>query len=66
MAKKQTFEDKVNKKKKKDSESAPLERIKVIHAHNSKSSGHFKFKERMYTVPNGKKPDQFVQDLLSK
>ena len=64
MAKKQTFEDKVNKKK--DSGDNNLIKIKVIHAHNPNESGNFKFKEKMYTVPNGKTPDQFAKELLSK
>ena len=62
MAKKQTFEDKVNKKK----VSGNLVRIKVVHAHNPDNSGNFKFKERMHTVPKGKTPDQFAKELFSK
>ena len=58
MAKKQTFEDKVNKKK--ESGVNKVTKIKVIHAHNPNESGNFKFKEKMYTVPNGKTPDQFA------
>ena len=62
MAKKQTFEDKVNKKK----GAGNLVRIKVVHAHNSDNSVNFKFKEKMYAVPEGKTPDQFAKDLFSK
>ena len=62
MAKKQTFEDKVNKKK----GSGNLIKIKVVHANNPDNSGNFKFKERMYSVPEGKTPDQFAKDLFSK
>ena len=64
MAKKQTFEDKVNKKK--ESWVNKVTKIKVIHAHNPNESGNFKFKEKMYTVPNGKTPDQFAKELFSK
>ena len=62
MAKKQTFEDKV----KKSSGTATLVKIKVIHADNSDKTGNVKFKEKMYTVPNGKTPDQFAKELFSK
>ena len=62
MAKKQTFEDKVNKKKAK----ATLVKIKVIHADDPNKTGNIKFRERMYSVPEGKKPDQFAKELLSK
>ena len=62
MAKNQTFEDKVNKKK----ATGNLIRIKVVHAHNPDNSGNFKFKERMHTVPKGKTPDQFAKELFSK
>ena len=64
MAKKQTFEDKVNKKK--EFGVNKVTKIKVIHAHNPNESGNFKFKEKMYTVPNGKTPDQFAKELFSK
>ena len=64
MAKKQTFEDKVNKKK--ESGVNKVTKIKVIHAHNPNESGNFQFKEKMYTVPNGKTPDQFAKELFSK
>ena len=62
MAKKQTFEDKVNKKTSKSG----LVRIKVIHAIDSNNSGNFKFREKMYAVPDGMNPDQFAKELLSK
>tara|TARA_B100002052_G_scaffold255614_1_gene245934 strand:- start:17195 stop:17383 length:189 start_codon:yes stop_codon:yes gene_type:complete len=62
MAKKQTFEDKVNKKGGK----AALVKIKVIHADDPKNNGNLKFRERMHSVPEGKNPDQFVKDLFSK
>tara|TARA_B100001123_G_C15144601_1_gene961019 strand:- start:238 stop:426 length:189 start_codon:yes stop_codon:yes gene_type:complete len=62
MAKKQTFEDKV----KKSSGAAALVKIKVIHANDSDKTGNIKFKEKMYTVPNGKTPDQFAKELFSK
>jgi|TARA_B110000444_G_C18465788_1_gene422356 hypothetical protein len=62
MAKKQTFEDKVNKKGSK----AGLVRIKVVHAIDTENSGNVKFKERMHAVPDGKTPDQFVKELFSK
>ena len=63
MAKKQTFEDKV---KKSSGETATLVKIKVIHADNPNKTGNVKFKEKMYTVPNGKTPDQFAKELFSK
>ena len=63
MAKKQTFEDKVNKKK---STKASLVKIKVIHADDPNKTGNIKFRERMYSVPEGKTPDQFAKELLSK
>ena len=62
MAKKQTFEDKVNKKSRKTA----LIKIKVIHADDPNNKGHLKFRERMYSVPEGKNPDQFAKDLFSK
>ena len=63
MAKKQTFEDKV---KKSSGSGATLVKIKVIHADDSDKTGNIKFKEKMYTVPNGKTPDQFAKELFSK
>lgn len=62
MAKKQTFEDKVNKKGGKGA----LVKIKVIHADDPKNTGNLKFRERMYSVPEGKNPDQFAKELFSK
>ena len=62
MAKKQTFEDKVNKK----SGKANLVKIKVIHADDPNKTGNLKFRERMYSVPEGKNPDQFAKELFSK
>ena len=61
MAKKQTFEDKMKKK-----DSASLVKIKVVLANDSNKTGNIKFKEKMYTVPNGKTPDQFAKELFSK
>jgi|TARA_B000000475_G_scaffold56132_1_gene44190 hypothetical protein len=61
MAKKQTFEDKLNKGGAKD-----LIKIKVVHALDPNKTGNIKFRERMYTVPNGKTPDQFAKELFSK
>ena len=61
MAKKQTFEDKLNK-----GGSENLVKIKVVHALDPKKTGNIKFRERMYTVPNGKTPDQFAKELFSK
>ena len=63
MAKKQTFEDKVNKK---GATKASLVKIKVIHADDPNNSGNLKFRERMYSVPEGKNPDQFAKELFSK
>ena len=62
MGKKQTFEDKVNKK----SGKANLVKIKVIHADDPNKTGNLKFRERMYSVPEGKNPDQFAKELFSK
>ena len=62
MAKKQTFEDKVNKNNK----SSSKVKIKIIHANDPKNTGHLKFRERMYSVPEGKTPDQFAKELFSK
>jgi hypothetical protein len=62
MAKKQTFEDKVKKKNAK----ASLVKIKVIHVDDPSNSGNIKFRERMYSVPEGKNPDQFAKELFSK
>tara|TARA_B100000686_G_C15955478_1_gene555608 strand:- start:138 stop:323 length:186 start_codon:yes stop_codon:yes gene_type:complete len=61
MAKKQTFEDKMKKK-----DGASLVKIKVVLANDSNKTGNIKFKEKMYTVPNGKTPDQFAKELFSK
>ena len=60
MAKKQTFEDKLKKGGKN------LIKIKVVHALDPEKTGNIKFKERMYTVPEGKTPDQFAKELFSK
>ena len=60
MAKKQTFEDKLKKGGKN------LVKIKVVHALDPEKTGNIKFKERMYTVPDGKSPDQFAKELFSK
>ena len=60
MAKKQTFEDKLKKGGKN------LVKIKVVHAHDPEKTGNIKFKEKMYTVPEGKTPDQFAKELFSK
>ena len=60
MAKKQTFEDKLKKGGKN------LVKIKVVHALDPEKKGNIKFKERMYTVPDGKAPDQFAKELFSK
>tara|TARA_A100001011_G_C14321789_1_gene851101 strand:- start:76 stop:258 length:183 start_codon:yes stop_codon:yes gene_type:complete len=60
MAKKQTFEDKLKKGGKN------LVKIKVVHALDPEKTGNIKFKERMYTVPEGKSPDQFAKELFSK
>ena len=60
MAKKQTFEDKLKKGGKN------LIKIKVVHALDPEKTGNIKFKERMYTVPDGKTPDQFAKELFSK
>ena len=60
MAKKQTFEDKIKKGGKN------LVKIKVVHALDPEKTGNIKFKERMYTVPEGKSPDQFAKELFSK
>ena len=61
MAKKQTFEDKLNK-----GGAKGLIKIKVVHALDPNKTGNIKFRERMYTVPNGKTPDQFAKELFSK
>ena len=60
MAKKQTFEDKLKKGGKN------LVKIKVVHALDPEKTGNIRFKERMYTVPDGKTPDQFAKELFSK
>ena len=60
MAKKQTFEDKLKKGGKN------LVKIKVVHALDPEKTGNIKFKERMYTVPEGKSPDNFAKELFSK
>ena len=60
MAKKQTFEDKLKKGGKN------LVKIKVVHALDPEKTGNIKFKQRMYTVPEGKSPDNFAKELFSK
>ena len=59
MAKKQTFEDKLNK----DSANS-LVRVKVVHVNNVNDKS-IRFKGKMYSVPDGKNPDQFVKELIS-
>ena len=58
MAKKQTFEDKLKKGGKN------LVKIKVVHALDPEKTGNIKFKERMYTVPDGKTPDNLPRNCF--
>ena len=61
MAKKQSFGDKVEKKK-----GAGKDHIKLIRTSRSAKSGSLRFYEEMVRVPDGKGADGFIKDLLSK
>ena len=61
MAKKQSFGDKVEKKK-----GECKDYIKLIRTSRSPKSGALRFYEEMVRVPEGKGADSFIKDLLSK
>ena len=59
MAKKQTFESKVNKgdSKKKNS-------IKLIRSQVSDKTGAIRFFEEIVSVPEGKSPENYIKELV--
>ena len=61
MAKKQSFGDKVGKKK-----GMGRNHIKVIRTDRSAKSGALRFYAEMVSVPEGKNADGVVKELLAK
>ena len=61
MAKKQSFGDKVGKKK-----GTGKNHIKLIRTSRSSKSGALRFYEEIVRIPDGKGADSFIKDLLSK
>ena len=61
MAKKQTFGDKIGKKK-----GSSKNHIKLIRSGKSNKKGALRFYEEMIYVPEGKSADSLVKELLSK
>ena len=59
MAKKQTFGDKVGKKTVKN-------HIKLIRCRRSYKTDALRFNEQMVQIPDGKKADSIVKELLAK
>ena len=60
MAKKQTFESKLNKSGSKKNQ------IKLIRSQFSKSSQSIRFSEEMVTIPDGKSVDAYLKEITSK
>ena len=60
MAKKQTFESKLNKSDNKKNQ------IKLIRSQFSKSSQSIRFSEEMVTIPDGKSVDAYLKEITSK
>ena len=57
MAKKQTFESKLNKG------SSKKNSIKLIRSHVSNKTGAIRFLEEIISVPDGKSPDNYLKEL---
>ena len=61
MSKKQSFGDKVGKKK-----GEGKNHIKLIRIDRAERSGALRFYEEMVRVPDGKNADGFVKEILAK
>tara|TARA_Y100001960_G_C14507741_1_gene744864 strand:- start:627 stop:812 length:186 start_codon:yes stop_codon:yes gene_type:complete len=59
MAKKQTFENKLNKT------SSKKHQIKLIRSHLLNDKGSIRFSEEMVTVPDGKSAEAHLKDILN-
>tara|TARA_Y100000590_G_scaffold272757_1_gene306232 strand:- start:247 stop:429 length:183 start_codon:yes stop_codon:yes gene_type:complete len=60
MAKKQTFESKLNKKDNKSS------KVKFIRSNYLKNKQSIRFLEEMVDIPDGKNPEAFLKEHLKK
>tara|TARA_B100001996_G_scaffold373909_1_gene351903 strand:+ start:1129 stop:1311 length:183 start_codon:yes stop_codon:yes gene_type:complete len=60
MAKKQTFESKLNKSDNKKNQ------IKLIRSKFSKSSQSIRFSEEMVSIPDGKSVEAYLKEITSK
>tara|TARA_Y100000994_G_scaffold222515_1_gene202832 strand:- start:585 stop:767 length:183 start_codon:yes stop_codon:yes gene_type:complete len=60
MAKKQTFESKLNKSGSKKNQ------IKLIRSYFSKETQSIRFSEEMVSVPEGKSVDAHLKEIVSK
>ena len=60
MAKKQTFESKVNKTGNKKNQ------IKLIRSHLSENGKSLRFYEEMVSVPDGKSVEAYLKEITSK
>jgi len=60
MAKKQTFESKLNKSDNKKNQ------IKLIRSQSSKDGQSIRFSEEMVSVPDGKSVEAHLKEIISK
>jgi len=60
MAKKQTFESKLNKK------DSKTNKIKLIRSNYLKNKQSVRFVEEMINIPDGKNPEAFLKEHLKK
>ena len=60
MAKKQTFESKLNKK------GSKTNKIKLIRSNYLKNKQSVRFLEEMVNIPDGKSPEAFLKEHLKK
>ena len=60
MAKKQTFESKVNKSDNKQNQ------IKLIRSQISKNNKSIRFSEEMVAIPDGKSIEAYLKEIVSK
>ena len=60
MAKKQTFESKLNKSSDKKNQ------VKLIRSFYSKETQSIRFSEEMVTIPEGKSVDGHLKEIVSK
>ena len=60
MAKKQTFESKLNKSDNKQNQ------IKLIRSQISKNNRSIRFSEEMVSIPDGKSIEEHLKEIISK